>query len=187
MPDSMRRHLSYANVTGTLALFIALGGTGYAAVTITGSNVRNSSLTGADVRNSSLTSGDIRNRSLLGIDFKLGQLPTGARGPKGDPGTPGAAGAPGAPGAPGAGVGTITTRTSTVSAPVGVNDFSVACNAGERALGGGGTGPASDPEVFVAGTFPSPATGGSTPTGWTVRYNVTGVAHNVTTSVVCAS
>jgi hypothetical protein len=39
------------------ALAVALGGTSYAAVTITGKNVRNSSLTGADIKNNSLTSG----------------------------------------------------------------------------------------------------------------------------------
>ena len=184
MPDSLRRHLSYANVTGTLALFLALGGTSYAALTITSTNVKNNSLTGADVRNSSLTSADIKNFSLRSADFKAGQLPAGPRGLKGDQGD---AGAPGAPGAPGAGLANLTTRTSAMSAPVGVNDFAVSCNAGERAVGGGGTGPASDPEVFVAGSFPSPATAGTTPTGWTVRYNVTGIAHNVVTSVVCAS
>ncbi len=38
---------SYANVTATLALFLALGGTSYAAISITGSNVQNGTLTGS--------------------------------------------------------------------------------------------------------------------------------------------
>jgi hypothetical protein len=184
MLDSLRRRLSYANVAATLALFVALGGTSYAALTITGKNIKNSSLTGADIKNSSLKTSDIKNNSLktsdiknsslLAQDFKAGQLPAGPKG---------ATGAPGAPG----GAANVITRTSTVSAPVGVNDFSVPCQAGEKAVGGGATGPSADPEVTVAGTFPSPATNGTTPTGWTGRYNVTGIAHNVTTSVVCAS
>jgi len=183
MLDSLRRRLSYANVAATLALFVALGGTSYAALTITGKNVKNSSLTGADVKNSSLKTSDIKNSSLLAQDFKPGQQLAGPEGPKGATGTTGATGAPGAPG----GAANVITRTSSVSAPVGVNDFSVPCLAGEKAVGGGATGPSADPEVTVAGTFPSPATAGTTPTGWTGRYNVTGIAHTVTTFVVCAS
>lgn len=191
MLDSLRRRLSYANVAATLALFIALGGTSYAALTVTGKNVTNSSLTGSDVKNSSLTTSDIKNASLLAKDFKAGQLPAGAKGDKGDTGATGATGAAGAAGVAGAagaaGATNVVTRLSSVSAPVGVNDFSVSCNAGEKAVGGGATGPSADPEVFVAGTFPTPATAGSTPTGWTGRYNVTGIAHTVVTYVVCAS
>ncbi|MBA2347471.1 MAG: collagen-like protein [Solirubrobacterales bacterium] len=90
--------LSFANVTSGLALFVALGGTSYAAVTITGANVRNGSLTGADVRNGSLTSADVRDGSLRARDFRRGQLrrgpqgPVGARGKTGDPGIPGTKG-----------------------------------------------------------------------------------------------
>jgi hypothetical protein len=65
---------SYANVLATAALFVALGGSSYAAVEITGKDVRDGSLTGADIRNNSLTSADIKNGSLLAADFKPGQL-----------------------------------------------------------------------------------------------------------------
>jgi hypothetical protein len=78
----------------TIAVFVALGGSSYAAISVTGKNVKNSSLTGKDVKNNSLTgtdvkglkSGDIADRSLLSKDFKTGQLPkgdTGATGPRG--------------------------------------------------------------------------------------------------------
>jgi len=68
--------LTYANVVASLALFVALGGSSYAAV----------SITGKEVRDGSLTSRDVRNHSLLARDFKAGQLP---RGPKGNPGPAG--------------------------------------------------------------------------------------------------
>jgi hypothetical protein len=70
----MRRALSYSNVMATLAVFVALGGSSYAAITITGKQVRNKSLTGADVRNNSLTGAQIRNNSLTSADVKNGSL-----------------------------------------------------------------------------------------------------------------
>ena len=54
-----------------IALFCALGGTGYAATklaknSVTSSHVKNESLTGADVRDGSLTTDDIRNGGAVG-------------------------------------------------------------------------------------------------------------------------
>ena len=69
---NLRAHLTYANVTATLALFVALGGSAYAAATITGRDVRNNSLTGRDVR--SLTSKDVKDGSLRAVDFRPGDL-----------------------------------------------------------------------------------------------------------------
>jgi hypothetical protein len=105
----LRARLTYANVVATLALFVALGGSSYAALTITGKNVRDGSLTGKDVKKNSLTGADVRglrsrdvsDGSLLAQDFQAGQLPAGPRGPqglqgakgdKGDKGDTGAAG-----------------------------------------------------------------------------------------------
>ena len=64
MLDRLRRRLSYANVVATLALFIALGGSSYAALTITGKNVRDGSLTGKDIKRNSLTGRQIREGRL---------------------------------------------------------------------------------------------------------------------------
>jgi hypothetical protein len=94
----LRTRLSFANVVSVLALFVALGGTSYAAITITGRNVKNSSLTGKDVKNSSLASADVKNRSLLAADFKTGQLPAGPQGAQGSQGPQGAKGDTGAAG-----------------------------------------------------------------------------------------
>lgn len=91
----MRSRLTYANVMATIAVFVALGGSSYAALTITGKQVKNNSLTGKDIKN--LKSADVANRSLLAQDFATGQLPRGEQGLTGPAGTPGAPGAPGAP------------------------------------------------------------------------------------------
>ena len=64
MLERLRGRLSYANVVATLALFIALGGSSYAALTITGKNVRNGSLTGKDIKRNSLTGRQIREGRL---------------------------------------------------------------------------------------------------------------------------
>jgi hypothetical protein len=91
------RRPSPAMVVALMALFVALGGSSYAALRVTGKNVKNSSLTGADVKNNSLTgrdvknlsSGDVKDSSLLAKDFKSGQLPAGAQGVQGVQGVPG--------------------------------------------------------------------------------------------------
>ena len=70
--------LTYSNVTATLALFIALGGSSYAAVKITGRDVANRSLTGKDIKKRSVPLNRLR-----------GSLP---KGPKGDTGATGATG-----------------------------------------------------------------------------------------------
>ena len=41
-------------MTATIALFVALGGTSYAAVTLTGANIRNGTVTGVDLKNESV-------------------------------------------------------------------------------------------------------------------------------------
>jgi hypothetical protein len=61
----LRQHLTYANVVATLALFVALGGTSYAALTITGRNVKNGSLTYKDLKRNTLGGSRI-NESRLG-------------------------------------------------------------------------------------------------------------------------
>ena len=82
----------------TAAMFIALGGTSYAAVKITGAEVRDGSLTGRDVRNSSLSGRDVRNGSLRAADIARGQIPSGPRGPQGVAGPTGGKGDKGDPG-----------------------------------------------------------------------------------------
>ena len=103
-----RQHLA------VLALFVALGGTSYAAVSIGSAEIRNNTIQGQDVKQSTLTGADVRNGSLEAKDLKAGTLlagpagavgavgPAGSQGPKGEPGAAGAPGAGGAQGPAGA-------------------------------------------------------------------------------------
>jgi hypothetical protein len=70
---------SVALVVAFAALFTALGGTGYAALKITGKNVANSSLTGLDVKNKSLGPQELKPDSLGGAQINesiLGIVPS---------------------------------------------------------------------------------------------------------------
>ena len=65
-----------------LALFIALGGTGYAAATIGSGQIKNNSIRGKDVRNSNITGRDVKRNSLTGSDVaesKLGKVRSATR------------------------------------------------------------------------------------------------------------
>jgi hypothetical protein len=104
MHDWLRRRLTYSNAMATIAVFVALGGSSYAAITITGRNVPKNALTGADiknltgrdVKNNSLTGADVKrlntkdvtNGGLLAEDFAPGQLPRGEQGERGPSGIP---------------------------------------------------------------------------------------------------
>lgn len=88
----------YANVVATLALIVALGGTAYAAVRVTGRQVADGSLTGADVKKRSVPLNRLKGALPAGATGAKGD--TGAAGPKGDTGAAGAKGETGATGTP---------------------------------------------------------------------------------------
>jgi hypothetical protein len=62
--EALLRRLTYANVMATLAVFIALGGSSYAALTVTGRDVKNGSLTFRDVRRDTLGGSRIKESRL---------------------------------------------------------------------------------------------------------------------------
>jgi hypothetical protein len=76
--DNLRTRLTYANVMSTLAVFIALGGSSYAALRIDSGDITNNSVRGVDVRNRTLTDRDIKRNSLGGRiirESRLGRVP----------------------------------------------------------------------------------------------------------------
>ena len=95
----MRSHLSFANVTSVLALFIALGGGAYAAATLPRNSVGPKQL-----QRGAVTSAKVKDGTLRRSDFRAGQLRAaaralrGSRDRRGRRATPGLAGADGAPG-----------------------------------------------------------------------------------------
>jgi hypothetical protein len=159
------------------ALFVALGGAGYAAI-----NIPNNSVTAADIKKNAVKapeiaknavrSPDVKNRSLKCVDI----APAACALTAGD------------------GPGNLVVRSNTVTLPVacetqpgtsnrscsgGETPVTASCGPGERATGGGyeGMGEFAGPTIepgeverqsteTARGDRPEPATG--TPTGWTV-------------------
>lgn len=180
--------LTYANVTATIALFLALGGGAYAANQM---RLPKNSVGTKQLRKSSVNSTKVKDGSLLSSDFKSGQLPAGERGPQGPQGAPGAT--------------SVVTRYGTTGRPKeGEEGTSNArCLAGETVTGGGFDFPEeNEPENFeffvqadrpsLEGeaegrtSYPAPADG-STATGWLVAMsNETGDTFTFRSYVLCA-
>ncbi|MBS1887553.1 MAG: hypothetical protein JSU06_10230 [Actinobacteria bacterium] len=68
MSNGLTRHLTYANLIATTALFIAIGGSSYAAIKISGRDIRQHSIGAAQIRKNSLGGGVIK-------ESKLGTVP----------------------------------------------------------------------------------------------------------------
>ena len=91
----MRERLSYANVIATVALFVGLGGSSYAALTLPRNSVgakqiRQHAVGKSDLRRGAVTSDKVRNSSLQLTDFSP-ETRTALTGPQGAPGPAGTA------------------------------------------------------------------------------------------------
>ncbi len=81
----MRRKLrprvpNHSTAVAYLALFVALGGTAYAAATITGADVVDESLTSADIKNLTVGTNELAFDSVQGNRIKNGGIPGGKLG-----------------------------------------------------------------------------------------------------------
>jgi hypothetical protein len=72
--DNLRQRLSYANVMSTTAVFIALGGSSYAALRIDSGDIANNSVRGVDVRNRSLSERELKRNTLTGRSIRESRL-----------------------------------------------------------------------------------------------------------------
>jgi len=89
-------------VVAVVALFVALGGSGYAAIQLNGKKLQNRSIAGKKLKRGTLTGKEVRNGSLSTADFNRRQLVPGPKGPPGPPGPPGEDGEEGGAGEDGA-------------------------------------------------------------------------------------
>jgi len=87
------RRPSPAIFVASLALVVALGGTGYAAVVLPAGSVGTKQL-----QNGAVVAAKVKAHSLVAANFKQGQIPAGATGPQGAQGLAGPAGPAGAAG-----------------------------------------------------------------------------------------
>jgi hypothetical protein len=70
MRRTFRHRPSPAMVVALIALFVALGGVGYAAATIGSAEVKNNSLRTQDIRNRTIRGKDVRNNTLAAKQIK---------------------------------------------------------------------------------------------------------------------
>ena len=66
-----RPRLTYANVVATLALFVALGGSSYAALKISGKDIQKHTITGQNIKRNSLGRRQIKESSLSAVPRAL--------------------------------------------------------------------------------------------------------------------
>jgi Collagen triple helix repeat (20 copies) len=175
-----------------LALFLAMGGTSYAAVTLPRNSVGS-----AQIRNQAVTLAKLSPSALV----RLHGLP-GAAGPAGAAGATGATGAQGSTGPAGpqgpkgdtgpSGVGrTLTVRTNSHDIAAGVlEQMESDCQPGEIAVSGGASTGVGDGSgnfgVYLQTSRPTPTSG--TPTGWTaIAYNGTSAPLHWQVYAVCAT
>lgn len=74
MLEKLRQRLTYANVMSTLAVFIALGGSSYAALRIDSGDIANNSVRSLDVRNRTLSDRDMKRNALTGRSIRESRL-----------------------------------------------------------------------------------------------------------------
>jgi hypothetical protein len=65
--DRLRRNFTYANVMATLAVFIALGGSSYAALNISGRDIKDGSVTNRDLKRNTLGGTRIKESRLAKV------------------------------------------------------------------------------------------------------------------------
>ena len=172
-------------IVALLALFVALGGSSYAAIKVGSRQIADNSVRSKDIRNNDIRSADVRNGTLLAKDFRRGQLPSGQPGPQGPAGPKGDQGSTGVLG--------VYRSTLPISlAASGIVRVAPQCNSGDRATGGGyflNTSALSDAQIEVEVYSNGPDTTGNnqSPPGWDIGIrNKTTTARSGFAFAVCA-
>jgi len=104
---SFRRHLTYANVMSSLAVFLLLGG----GMAVAAGGLGKNTVGTKQLKKNAVTAEKVKDGSLLGADFAAGQLPAGPAGPAGAKGATGATGPAGATGPSGSVANSVTSAS----------------------------------------------------------------------------
>jgi hypothetical protein len=184
MQKTERRRPSPALVVASIALFIALTGTGVAAVAalpansvgtaqlkanaVTSTKIKNAAVTNAKLGLNAVTGSKVLDQSLTSADFAEGQLPAGPQGPAGPAGAPGVSGYQ-----------QVKVQSPNDSNPT--KKLTVSCPSGKKALGVG-LQISGDGKRYVASNGAYPASDSSwsgeaeelvgTPENWFIQVYV---------------
>lgn len=182
---------SPAMVVALIALFVALGGTGYAATQLSQSHgtAAAKKKKAKRVRGPTGATGATGTTGLTGATGPIGPTgltgATGATGATGPIGPGGGATGPAGPTGPSGASGATVVSSGASPNPAGAQSNAAAtCPAGMRALGGGASSSSTSVLVNINSSFPI----GSPPTAWLVfMNNNSGAPATFTVYAVCAS
>ena len=175
----IHKHLTYANVTATIALFLVLGG----GAAFAASQLPKNSVGTKQLKNNAVNSAKVKNHSLMAADFKAGQIPAGAVGPPGPTGPTGPAGPAGKDA-----FGELQYKVATTGNPSGSQNFiEVSCPSGWHVVGGGVFGTAEELGQNINSSYPSNGKGEFGNTAWAGWVNnQSGEAAEISALAICA-
>lgn len=165
MTHRIRKILSFSNIIACLALFVALGGSVYAAGKISGTQIKANSIPGNRVKAKTLTGKQIKPGSLTGTQVKAGSL-TGAQIKAGSltGAQINASTLSGVTASKLSSIQYVVSSVPLVGAPAGIGATAI-CPAGTNIIGGGAT-VSNEEEDFVNDSGPNSARNGWTATGF---------------------
>lgn len=171
----LAEHLSYANVIATVALFLALGGGAYAAISLPKNSVGTK-----QIKPNAVNGSKIANGSLSPKDFVGGLTPASAES-SGPQGLPGAQGAQGTAGLDGAAIAVRARSTGSVETPTDGSQVTIPLSGNEWTQG------AAELDLGPFGSFTYTASGPSSCGGagllyifWSIEVGGVGLASGTT-------
>jgi hypothetical protein len=160
--ERIRTYITSAPVLPLIALFLAMGGTTYAAValpknSVGAAQIKTNAVRASEVRKNAIRSGEVRDGALLARDFRAGQLPTAPQGPQGLQGPQGPGGfGPNA---------TVQFEQATIALADGATaTYDVFCPGGQQGIAGAVRGDLTDSELTVVAASKPLRADGSSPT-----------------------
>ena len=183
----IRSAATYANVTATLALFIALGGGAYAATVLPANSVgprqlKSNAVERGKIKNSAVNSAKVRDNSLTGADINEGALGKVASAAAADSATNATTAARALTSAA---LDKVSYRFTVGTAPPNTDSTAATatCDPGQRVIGGGVR--LDDPTTGLTDdSYPEPA---SNYTAWTAHVASGPSAQNFTVYAICTT